>query len=114
MGFLDKLFGKKEKEKKQGPAPRPPRPPAKSEFSLGENIVSDADIRTFADLARFYPLPAGLEYRQLDQGVPTIVRQADGRQFTFLIEADLLTFDEPYAKPDGKIAYKTTEVFKRA
>jgi hypothetical protein len=113
VGFLDRLFGKKEKGKKQEPASMPPRPSAKPDFPLGENIVSDADIRIFSDLARFYPLPAGLEYRQLDQGQPAIVRQADGRQFSFLIEAGLLTFDEPYAKPDGKIAYKTTEVFKR-
>jgi hypothetical protein len=83
-------------------------------FPLGANSIDDPDVKTFADLARCYPLPAGFEYRQTADGVPVIVRLVDGKSFNFLIEEGLLGFDEPYTKPDGKVAYKTTEVFKRA
>jgi hypothetical protein len=82
-------------------------------FPLGENSIDDPHIKTFADLARYYPLPEGFEYRQIKEGVPVIYRLADGASFYFLIEEELLGFDEPYTKPDGKTAYRTTEVFKR-
>jgi hypothetical protein len=111
MGFLDKLFGR---EKKTKPPAAPQRPQVKPDFPLGANIISDADIKTFADLTHHYPLPAGFEYQQTDEGVPVIVRRSDAARFDFLIEAEMLTFNEPYTKPDGKTAYKTTEVFKRA
>ncbi len=83
-------------------------------FPLGQNSIDDPDVKTFADLARCYPLPAGFEYRQTADGVPVIVRLTDDKSFSFLIEEGLLGFDEPYTKPDGKTGYKTTEVFKRA
>ncbi len=119
MSFLGRLFGrnkgeKREKQEKVGqPAKPAPTAPAQPDFPLGENIISDPDIKTFADLAHYYPLPAGFDYRQDEKGVPMIVRAQDGRQFHFLIEAGLLTFDEPYTRPDGRTGYKTTEVFKR-
>jgi hypothetical protein len=82
-------------------------------FPLGENSIDDPDIKTFDDLARFYPLPDGFEYRQTAEGVPVVVRLTDDKSFYFLIEEELMGFDEPYTKADGKTAYKTTEVFKR-
>ena len=112
MSFLKGLFGKK-KSKRERPtsAPRPVvrhRP----EFPLGDNIVSDAEIRTFADLGRHYPLPSGYEYQEGADGVPLIVREQDGKKFSFLIEAGMLTFDEAYMR-DGRTKYKTIEVIKR-
>jgi hypothetical protein len=83
-------------------------------FPLGRNSIDDPDIRAFADLGRHYPLPAGFEYRQTAGGVPVVYRMADGKSFHFLIEEELLGFDEPYTKKDGTTGYKTTEVFKRA
>lgn len=58
-------------------------------------------------------MPSGFEYQQTQEGMPVIVRLSDGKQYTFLIEEGLLSFDDPYTKPDGKTGYKTTEVFKR-
>ena len=93
--------------------PHPGAAASQFDFSPGKNIISDPDIKTFADLARTYPLPNGFEYQQTQEGVPVIVRLSDGKQFNFLIEEKLLSFDDPYTKPDGKTGYKTTEVFKR-
>ena len=111
----DGSWGKRTIEvlKQGGSGPRPAAGPSTSAFPLGGNIISDADIKTFADLGRYYPLPAGFEYQQTAEGVPIIVRLSDGKQFTFLIEEGLLSFDEPHTRPNGKIGYKTTEVFKR-
>ncbi|MBN1261676.1 MAG: hypothetical protein JXB35_13455 [Anaerolineae bacterium] len=114
MGIFKNLFGKK---KTQQPAELPERKPAavvKPDFPLGDNIISDPDIRRFEDLGRCYPLPAGFDYRCDEGGVPFIMRLADEKRFSFLIEAGLLTFDDPYLRPGGKPAYKTTEVFKQA
>ncbi len=113
MSFLNGLFGKK-KAKRERPtnAPRPAvhhRP----EFPLGENIVSDAEIRIFADLGRHYPLPSGYEYREGEGGVPMVVRVQDGTRFSFLIEAGMLTFDEAHTRADGRTRHKTIEVLKR-
>jgi hypothetical protein len=112
----DGSWGKRTTEvlKQGGSGPRPAAGPSQFDFPLGKNIISDPDIKAFADLARTYPLPEGFEYQQTADGVPMIVRLSDGRQFTFLIEEGLLGFDEPYTRPNGKIGYKTTEVFKRA
>jgi len=110
----DGSWGKRTTEvlKQGGSGPHPAAAQATSAFPLGGNIISDADIKTFADLGHYYPLPAAFEYQQTAEGVPIIVRLSDGKQFTFLIEEGLLSFDEPHARPDGKIGYKTTEVFK--
>ena len=114
MSFLDRLFGRGRKKEKDGPTHKAGSHGSHAaRIPLGKNIISDPDIKTFADLAHYYPLPAGFDYRQDEQGVPMIVRAQDGRQFHFLIEEGLLTFDEPYTRPDGRTAYKTTEVFKR-
>ena len=111
----DGSWGKRTTEifKQGGSGPRPSAGRTTSAFPLGGNIISDADIKTFGDLGHHYPLPAGFEYQQTAEGVPIIVRQTDGRQFTFLIEEGLLSFDEPYTRTNGKSGYKTTEVFKQ-
>ena len=113
MGFLGRLFGRKKAEQKRAEPPRA-AVGVKPDFPLGENIISDGDIRTFGDLARHYSLPAGLSYREGEQGIPAIVRAEDGARFTFLIEAGMLTFNEPHTREDGRIGYKTTEVIKRS
>ena len=102
MGFLDRLLGR---EREESGAP---------EFPLGRNRISDPDIIAFEDLVRYYPLPDGFEYQMAHDGVPTIARPSDGETFSFLIEEELLTFDEPFTRSDGKVAFRTTEVFKRS
>jgi hypothetical protein len=82
---------------------------SRPDFPLGKNIITDQDIKTVADLEYYYQLPAGFEYRQ-EEGVPVIVRVEDGAKFSFLIEAEMLTFDEPHLLEDGRTASKTTEV----
>ena len=117
----DGTWGKRTTEvlKQGGSGPHPGGAAAKAgaaahfDFPLGKSIISDPDIKTFADLARYYPLPDGFEFQQTQEGTPVIVRLSDGKQYSFLIEEELLGFDDPYTKPDGKTAYKTTEVFKR-
>lgn len=111
MGFFKRLFGRKTTE--QAEEPTPPEREAQPEFPVGENIISDPDIRRLEDLPRYYPLPAGHAYQVDAHGVPGITRQSDGARFTFLIEAQMLTFNEPYTKPNGQRAFKTTEVIKR-
>jgi hypothetical protein len=114
MSFLKGLFGKKKKTERiaKPDVPRTPPPPP-PDFPLGDNIISDADIRTFADLDHHYPLPSGFVYDQEEGQPPAIVRSADGVRYSFLIEEGLLTFNDPYTKEDGRTGYKTTEVFKR-
>ncbi len=96
-----------------GPGSAAERSYAQRGFPLGQNSIDDPDIKTFADLTRYYPLPDGFAYAQTAAGVPVVERQADGKTFYFLIEEGLMGFDEPYTKPDGKTGYRTTEVFKR-
>lgn len=112
----DGSWGKRTTEvlKQGGGGPRPSAAVSQSGFPLGKNIISDPDIKSFDDLGRYYPLPSGFEYQKTEEGSPVIVRLADGTQFNFLIEEELLGFDEPYTRPNGKTGYKTTEVFKRA
>ncbi len=98
-------FGKHPADKQA----QPPQKPVK--FTPGRNIIVDADVRVFGDLARFYPLPVGFIYRQETDGVPVVVRLADRLSFAFIIEEDLLTFEVQRADGRGTI---TVEVFKRA
>jgi hypothetical protein len=83
------------------------------DFPEGDNHIDDPDVKTIADLARYYPLPQGYEYRVRANGSPYIRRSSDGMECKIMIEEGLLTFDEPFARPDGKTGYKTIEVFKR-
>jgi len=115
MGIFKKLFGGREKQqrsklKKQQLAPRVR---VKPEFPVGDNHVDDPDIKTLDDLTKWYPLPSGFDYKVSADGSPYIERHSDQKRFTFLIEAGMLTFDEPRKRSDGKVVYKTTEVFKR-
>ncbi len=117
MNFLQRLFGgRKRKTPPQSPAPSPRKPYQRSrpDFPEGDNYVDDPDVRTVEDLQRYYPLPEGFVYRVRPDGVPYVERLSDGYRFTFLIEAGMLTMDEPYTKPDGSTAYHTIEVIKRA
>lgn len=82
-------------------------------FPEGDNHINDPDIKTIADLARYYPLPTGYAYQVRANGSPYIRRSSGGLECKMVIEEGLLTFDEPFTKPDGKIGYKTVEVFKR-
>jgi hypothetical protein len=111
----DGTLGKRTTEvlKQGGTGPHPGQERGQFGFSLGQNVISDPDIKAFADLQRFYPLPSGFEYQQTAEGMPVVVRQSDSESFYFLIEEELMSFDEPYTKPDGQTGYKTTEVFKR-
>ena len=112
---MDGSWGKKTIEvlKQGGSGPHPGQDRAHFDFPLGQNTVSDPDIKAFADLALYYPLPAGFEYQKTAEGVPVVVRLSDHESFYFLIEEELMSFDEPYTKPDGRTGYRTTEVFKR-
>ena len=65
MGFLDKLFGKKEPVSQEPPASFWRRYPSRS-------IVNEADLRSVADFDRYYPLPPGFQYRQRGQSRPAI------------------------------------------
>lgn len=114
MGFFKRLFGKQEKIEPETQSHNKPQELSKPDFPLGENLISDVDIKAFSDLSLYYPLPAGFEYRQTGIGVPMIVHLVDAKEFKFLIEASMLTFDEPYIREDGRTAYKTTEVIKRS
>jgi hypothetical protein len=103
MGFLDKLFGKKEAAK---PEASPPfRYPSRSD-------IYDDDLNALADFDRYYPLPVGYEYRERRPGDVVVVRQQDGAEFVFLVEEGLLGFDIPYQREDGSWSKRTTEVFK--
>jgi hypothetical protein len=92
--------------------------PGRSEGQLvlqpGSRRIADPDVRRFADLDRYFPLPAGFEYQRTDEGYPVVGRLADGAQLEFLIEEGMLSFDEPYTREGGRTGYRTTEVFKRA
>jgi hypothetical protein len=111
----DGTWGKKTIEvlKQGGSGPHPAQDRDQFGFPLGQNVISDADIRSFTDLQRYYPLPTGFEYQQTAEGVPVVVRLSDSESFYFLIEEELMSFDEPYTKPGGQTGYRTTEVFKR-
>jgi hypothetical protein len=117
MSFLNRLFGggkKKQKERNEQRKEPKPRVRSKPSFPLGDNIIDDSDIKTFADLERYYPLPAGFEYQETAEGVPFITLVGHDKRYKFLIEAGILTFDEPYTRKDGRTGYKTTEVIKRS
>ena len=117
MSFLRRLFGggkKKQQEPKVQRKEPPPRIRSKPDFPLGDNIVDDSDIKTLANLKRYYPLPAGFEYQETAEGVPGVVRVGHDEWYKFLIEADMLTFDQPYTRKDGRTGYKTTEVIKHS
>lgn len=113
MGFLKRLFGKKEK----ATPPKPPAPKRRErsypDFPEGESHIDDPDVKTLEDLYHYYVLPQGYEYRTRDDGSPYVLRLSDGTEFKILVEASMLTFDEPYDRGDGRIGYKTTEVFKK-
>lgn len=114
MGLFKKLFGGQKKQispsKKQQSTPRAR---VKPDFPVGDNHVDDPDIKTIDDLTKWYPLPSGFVYKVSADGSPYIERHSDEKRFTFLIEAGMLTFDEPQKRPDGKLIYKTIEVIKR-
>jgi hypothetical protein len=108
----------KEEDKMGFPASSPGRKrttPKRSypSFPEGDNHIDDPDVKTIADLARHYPLPKGYEYRVRANGSPYIRRSSDGMECKIIIEEGLLTFDEPFTRPDGKTGYKTIEVFKQ-
>lgn len=104
MGFLDR-FRKKRKRQQAPRVVTPPRYPSRT-------LIDEPDLRTVDDLARRYPLPAGFTYRQREQSDFVVVREKDQAVFVFLIEEGILSFDEPYSKPDGRTGYKTTEVLR--
>lgn len=99
--------------RKEGPGSAAERGYVQRGFPLGQNSIDDPDVKTFADLARYYPLPDGFAYAQTAEGVPVVERQADGETFYFLIEEELMGFDVPRTRPDGTPGKKTFEVFKR-
>ena len=113
MGFLKKLFDNKKKQQRSSqPKQQPARVRVKPDFPVGDNHIDDPDVKLINDLAKFYPLPTGFEYKVNTDGSPFIERQADQKAFTFLIEAGMLTFNEKATRSDGKVIYNTTEVIK--
>jgi len=114
MGLLNRLFGGGEKKQEKKQKEQKPRVRSKPDFPLGDNIVDDPDVKTFEDLKQYYPLPSGFEYQETAEGVPFIVLAEHDKRYSFLIEAGMLTFDEPYTRQDGRTGYKTTEVIKRS
>jgi hypothetical protein len=113
MGFFKKLLGKpKKKSQSNISKQKTTQEHSQPSFPVGDNHIDDSDIHTIADLPRWYPLPQGFSYKVESNGSPFIERQSDLIRFTFLIEAGLLTFDEPTQQSNGKTVYKTTEVFK--
>jgi hypothetical protein len=113
MGLFKKILGKPKKKiqsnvSKQGTT----REKSQPTFPVGDNHIDDSDIYIIADLSRWYPLPQGFSYKVDSNGSPFIERQSDHKRSAFLIEAGLLTFDEPSQRSNGKTIYKTTEVFK--
>jgi hypothetical protein len=105
MDFLDKLFGGKEDGSEQ--------PPAGQRRFPTQSIIGDKDLTTLADLNRYYPLPEGFEYLVREEGDFVIARTSDGKEYVFLVEEGILTWDEPYTREDGSIGYKTTEVLRQ-
>lgn len=111
----DGSWGKRTTEvlRQSGSGPTPGAGAGRFEFPLGNNSIDDPDVCSIADLKRYYPLPSGFGYQQTAAGVPVVVRLSDSKSFYFLIEEELMGFDEPFTRDDGKVGYKTTEVFKR-
>jgi hypothetical protein len=105
MDFLDKLFGGKKDRSKQPPA-------AQRRFPT-QSIIGDKDLTTLADLNRCYPLPEGFEYLEREKGDFVVVRKSDGKEYVFLVEEGILTWDDPYTREDGRTGYKTTEVLRQ-
>jgi hypothetical protein len=108
MGFLDNLFGKKQKTSKQ-----PKRPPAPARRYPTKSIIGEKDLKTLADFKRCYPLPKGFEYRERKPGDFVVVHQSDDKEYVFLVEEGILAWDDPYTREDGRTGYKTTEVLRK-
>ena len=109
MGLLRKLFGKK-----QAAPARPPAAAASPRRYPTRSMIDDPELRTVADFARHYPLPAGFEYRQRGQepADTVVVRQSDDQEFIFLVEEGILSFDVPRQKEDGTWGSHTTDILK--
>lgn len=114
MGFLKRLFGQ-DKKKVATPPPAPRRRERSyPDFPEGdENHIDDPDVKTLDNLYYYYVLPKGYEYRVRSDGSPYMFRPSDGMEFKIVIEEGMLTIDEPFDRGDGRIGYKTTEIFKR-
>ena len=113
MGFFKKLLGKQDKQQRASkPKQQSPRGRVKPDFPVGENHIDDPDIKIISDLGKWYPLPTGFDYKVNEDGSPFIERRIDQKAFKFLIEAGMLTFNEPERRSDGKVIYNTTEVIK--
>lgn len=110
MGFLDSLLGKKQKQEKK---PRKKQPPAPARKYPTRSIINEKDLKTLADFERYYPLPAGFEYRERKAGDFVVVRQSDGEEFVFLVEEGILGFDIPRQREDGSWGKRTTEVLRQ-
>lgn len=111
MGFLSKLFGKKQQASKPAPRRAPTAPPRRYPT---RSMIDEPELQSPADFNRHYPLPEGFEYRQRGQSPADIavVRQSDGQEFIFLLEEGILAFDVPRRNEDGSWGKKTTEVLR--
>jgi len=110
MGLLKNLFGQKKTTPETTTKRRERSYP---DFPEGGNHIDDPDVKTVADLARYYPLPNGYEYRVRADGSLYMLRPSDGMEFKIVVEEGLLTFEEPFTRTDGTTGSKTIEVFKR-
>jgi hypothetical protein len=105
MGFLDRLFG--------GKKDKPKQPPARQRRYPSRSIISEKDLKTLADLDRYYPLPEGFKYRERQEGDFVVARKSDGKEYIFLVEEGILSWDDPYTREDSRTGYKTTEVLRQ-
>jgi len=65
-------------------------------------------------LNHYFPLPDGFAYTEDDDGAPTIVRIEDGLSLSYTVEEDLLTFEEPYVRPDGTVATRIHKLSRQS
>ena len=80
---------------------------------LTREKASPMSVDTVMKLNYYYPLPEGFAYTEDEDGAPTVVRVDDGISLPHTVEADRLTFEEPYLREDGTGVLRTYEVFRR-
>jgi hypothetical protein len=78
---------------------------------LGVSYVNDPDVKTLADLARLYRVPATFRYAVTAWGQPVLRRVVDGALFSITAEEGMLTIDVKWLS-NGKPAYDTAEIMR--
>ena len=68
---------------------------------LTQNDTPPVTLNTAFQLDYYFPLPPGFAYTDLEDGTPIIVRIDDQLPLNYRLTGALLTFEEPYVRPDG-------------